>query len=69
MRRAAEKGRIDVVRLLLDAGADVDQREGSDWTALFSAASEGHLEVVELLLDAGADFNVKDGSGETPLAI
>ena len=43
---AAENGYVEMVRLLLDRGADVRAR-GDE--ALHWAASRGHVEVVELL--------------------
>ena len=52
---AAELGNADVVRLLVDAGSDVDAG-----AALWTAVSYGHTEVVRLLVDAGADVNLKD---------
>ncbi|CAK9064156.1 unnamed protein product [Durusdinium trenchii] len=52
---AAEHGDLEVVRLLLEAGADKNATT-TDWsTALMRAAELGHLEVVRLLLKAGAD--------------
>ena len=52
---AADKGHLEVVRLLLESGADKDYTTRSGTTALHSAAENGHLEVVRLLLDSGAD--------------
>ena len=52
---AAELGNADVVRLLVDAGSDVDAG-----ASLWTAVSYGHTEVVRLLVDAGADVNLKD---------
>lgn len=49
---AADAGNISIVRLLLDAGADVNKA-----SPLYYAAQKGHLEIVELLLRAGADPN------------
>ncbi|KAI1326816.1 hypothetical protein F5Y16DRAFT_218338 [Xylariaceae sp. FL0255] len=51
---AAFDGTLNIVRLLLDAGADVN---ASDGYALQTAAAEGHYEVVQELLQRGADVN------------
>ena len=53
---AAREGRLDVVRLLLEHGADPNAREAGDNTGpLHWAAAHRALEVVRGLLDAGAD--------------
>ena len=57
LRTASEKGHLAVVKLLLDAGADV---HAADDVALRKASENGHLAVVELLLDAGADVHAFD---------
>lgn len=59
---AAHRGYLEIVQLLLTAGADVMAREGSsDTIALHWAAEGGHLEVARLLVDHGADVNANDG--------
>ena len=79
MRAAAEKGRCDMIRLLLDHGVEADARSvGWARTALFAAAnpmtSDGqeqpgycHTDAAIMLLDAGADVNHSDIDGYTPL--
>jgi ankyrin repeat protein len=52
---AAQVGQNDVVRLLLDKGADVNAMTPSGWNSLMGAARRGHLEVVRTLLAHGAD--------------
>ena len=49
----------DIARLLIDGGADVDQRGLNDWTALHYAVVQRDLEGVKLLLDRGADPSIK----------
>lgn len=53
---AASRGRLDVILLLLTAGALVDALDASHegGTALLGACTRGHLEAVELLLAHGA---------------
>ncbi|HEU4754180.1 MAG TPA: ankyrin repeat domain-containing protein, partial [Armatimonadota bacterium] len=71
---AARHGRAEIVRLLLDAGADVSARDWKDpemagqRTALHYAATSADPEVLRLLLAAGADPNAIDSHGETPLS-
>jgi hemoglobin len=58
----------DIVRALVQAGAQVDTPVGSKrCTALHVAARRGNTEVAEALLDWGADMNVRDKAGDTPL--
>ncbi len=54
--------RVDLVRLLLDKGANVNQPTKYK-TALMYAASEGNAEIVKLLLDKGAQVNVQTDEG------
>ena len=64
---AARKGRLDIVRCLLEAGADIDLMGHNRRTALMEAAKAGQSEVVRLLVDDGADLEIKDGNGRTAL--
>ena len=57
---ASRTGRVDAVRLLLEAGANVNAADAyQQQTALMWAAAEGHADVVKALLEAGADPNRK----------
>jgi ankyrin repeat protein len=64
---AAQTGRMEIVRFLLEKGADVNlNRDGS--TALHMAALYGgKTELVVLLLEKGADMNARTKRGDTPL--
>ena len=63
LEKAAELGQVQVARLLIERGADVNFQEDTGDTALMSAVEEGHLEMVDLLLDAGADMAALGGWG------
>lgn len=55
---ALSSGRDDAlerVALLLDAGADIDQRGLNDWTPLHYAAANDDVRAIELLMARGAD--------------
>ena len=52
---------VEVVRQLLDKGADVNAQGGKYGNALHAAASWGRLEVVQLFLAKGANVNAQGG--------
>ena len=64
---AAHYGHISVVRVLVEAGCDVNQKEWSDQrSALMLAASNGHTKCLDLLINTGgADITATDSSGKT----
>ncbi|KAF3282215.1 hypothetical protein TWF970_001629 [Orbilia oligospora] len=65
---AAENGRYDAVRQLLEIGKiDPDQRGKEDETPLMKAIVGDHHEVARLLITYGADIEAKDPFGRTPL--
>jgi uncharacterized protein len=55
---AAGKNR-DMVRVLLEHGADANARQHGGWTALHAASQNGDVEMVRLLLAGGADVNAR----------
>lgn len=58
----------DIVRALLDAGAEPDAAERpSGRTALLQAIHHDELDIVDVLLEAGADPGLADARGWTPL--
>ncbi len=54
---ASAAGNLEVVDLLLLAGADVNRKVRFGSTALIAAASWGHVAVIKRLIAAGADVN------------
>jgi ankyrin repeat protein len=52
---------------LIEAGADVNQRNVNGATALTFAATFGHLDIAKMLLEKGADIYVPDVRGKSPL--
>jgi cytohesin len=64
---AAMRGHLEVVGILLQAGADPLARDDDQWTPLHLAASHGHVAVVAHLLDVGVDCQIPGQLGASPL--
>jgi len=62
---AALLGYPEVVKILLEHGAEVDVRSDDGRTPLMLAASKGNQDLVAILLKAGADASLTDNHGET----
>jgi ankyrin repeat protein len=54
------------VKILVDAGADVNAVNEADYTALHAATFRGWNEVVQYLVTHGANINARDYRGRTP---
>ncbi len=55
---------LAVVKALLDAGADINDRDNNDNTALFYAARRGNEETVKYLLEKGIDYYALNDNGD-----
>jgi ankyrin repeat protein len=65
---AVRQGHADVVKALVDAGADVNQvNPGDRSTPLVVAVVNGHFDIGKYLLDKGADPNLASENGVAPL--
>jgi ankyrin repeat protein len=60
---AADKGHIEIARLLLQNGAEVNVRSNGGWTPLYWAAENGHIDILHLLVENGADLEAQDRNG------
>ena len=64
---AALFGKTKVVELLLNRGANIQQRDGGKRTALHSAAFLGRIGVVKILLDRGIDVSIRGDDDDTAM--
>ncbi len=60
---AAAAGHLEILRLLLEAGADVNATQAGGFSALHSAASHGDAEMVRVLLEKGASPRLATDDG------
>lgn len=63
----AQDGHVEVARLLLDSGAQVNMPADSFESPLTLAACGGHVELAELLIQRGAALEEVNDEGYTPL--
>ena len=70
LMRASSIGHIEIINLLINAGADVNAQNEESATALIEASYiHNNLEVIRLLINAGANVNAQDYDGNTPVII
>jgi ankyrin repeat protein len=69
---AAHLGHVEVVRILIKAGAPLDHVNNLGWTALIESIVLGdggarHTATLDALVEAGANVNIADRQGLSPL--
>ncbi|MEZ0225107.1 MAG: ankyrin repeat domain-containing protein [Alphaproteobacteria bacterium] len=68
LNHAIDNGNLEMVKLLLAAGADPNVNAGySAVTPFLNAADKGNTDIVAALVEAKADVNAQDGRGSTAL--
>ncbi|PWN32478.1 uncharacterized protein FA14DRAFT_161899 [Meira miltonrushii] len=60
---ATSMGHADAVRTLIQAGAEINERDSSGWTPLMFAINNANLPLVSFLLSHGADSEAKTSKG------
>ena len=65
--KAAARGHLEIVKMLLEKNAGINAKEKGIWTALMLASQNGFADVVRLLIERGADVNARTALGETAL--
>jgi ankyrin repeat protein len=65
-RAARSVSAEEAVKVLFEAGAEINRVNEADFNALHGAAMRGLNEVIKYLVDNGADINARDFRGRTP---
>ena len=64
---AAGRGHLDILRYLVEQGADMEKTDRFGYSPLMDASSGGHLEVARYLLEQGANRDKANNGGYTSL--
>lgn len=64
---AARNGNVQIAKILIDNGANVNAIDNEGWTPLMRATTSGNSELVGMLLDHGADASKVNSVGETAI--
>jgi ankyrin repeat protein len=67
LQMASRQGFLEVVKVLVEAGAPMNSKSDEGWTPLTWAAKGGHDTVIEYLISQKVDVNVGDKDGYTAL--
>jgi ankyrin repeat protein len=65
---AVTSGHTEIVKWLLENGADPNYRYANNYSPLLNAAANGHLKILKLLQAHGADLHAKTSDGKNALA-
>ncbi|NXI92309.1 MYPT1 phosphatase, partial [Psophia crepitans] len=60
---------VDMVKFLVENGANINQPDNEGWIPLHAAASCGYLDIAEYLISQGAHVGAVNSEGDTPLDI
>ncbi|XP_065819426.1 protein phosphatase 1 regulatory subunit 27b [Labrus bergylta] len=66
IHEAVLSGNLECVKLLVENGADIHQRDEEQWTPLHMACSDGFPDIARYLLSLGADPELENECGEKP---
>ena len=62
-------GKLEMAKILIEAGADVNIGDNECYTPLHDVAWNGNLEIVKSLLEHGANLHIRSEKGSYPLAL
>ena len=58
---------VEIIKRLLDAGANINQKTVTGCTALHICSAVGNFEILKLLINHGGNISITDESGMTPI--
>uniref|UniRef100_A0A8B9MUX0 Protein phosphatase 1 regulatory subunit n=1 Tax=Accipiter nisus TaxID=211598 RepID=A0A8B9MUX0_9AVES len=69
VRKILKHDNVDMVKFLVENGANINQPDNEGWIPLHAAASCGYLDIAEYLISQGAHVGAVNSEGDTPLDI
>lgn len=69
LHQACIDDNVDMVKFLVENGANINQPDNEGWIPLHAAASCGYLDIAEFLIGQGAHVGAVNSEGDTPLDI
>eukprot|EP00752_Nemacystus_decipiens_P016350 g14622.t1 len=64
---AAAQGHVEILKAVIEHGADLEALDDEKETALHQAAWHGHTDAIDVLVEAGANVEARNWLGGTPL--
>lgn len=65
----SEKNDVELAKVVIDNGADIDDKDRNGNTALHYCVYYKNYELMKYLVDNGANVNIQDNNGNTPLML
>ena len=62
---AAMNGNIEMMKVLIEYGENINETDSSGQTPIFFAARSSNTEAIDFLISQGANVNIKDRDGKT----
>ena len=66
-KNLSEEDKLEECRLLIESGANVNDKDNNSMTALMLASIKGYENIVKLLIESGTNVNEKNYDGYTAL--
>jgi len=67
LHQASSNGYVEITKILIEKGANVNATTSNGYSPLMLACYAGHEQIVDLLIKNGANINQKDAVEKTPL--